>query len=711
MPSAKFFTNPFAWAIFLGAFLLFLAQPIQAWFILPWFGGGPGVWTACLLFFQCVLLIGYAYAHASTRWLPLRTQAVVHLAVVCLSLPFLPAIPATAWQPSSAADATGSVVMLLAATVGLPAIALAATAPLLQGWFFRLRHPGGDAASHESSPYRLYALSNAGSLGALVAYPFLVEPLLARQTQAWLWALGFVLYGVAVAFAAWRIWRPTPNGATAFFEATDARPEPAGRFATVGGDAVLWLLLAACGSALLACLTDRLSQDVAIVPFLWVLPLSLYLLSFIICFDRPAWYRRTVFTLTFAVVAALLCWQFAGGERPVPELIAIYGGSLFVACMVCHGELHRLRPPASRHTAFYLMIAAGGALGGAFVALVAPRLFAGYGELPATLGLIGACLAFIHRRERTAIAVGGRRWPVWPVIGVATASLAVASFVQSRTNEDGILARSRNFFGTLRVEDVCPDDPALHGHRLMHGAINHGAQFVDPVKARMPLTYFDESSGVGLAIDNLAVPTGRRIGVIGLGVGTLAAYGRQGDVFRFYEIDPAVEPIARRWFTYLDGSIGTVEVVTGDGRLTLEREANQHFDLLVLDAFSSDGIPIHLLTVEAFATYLRHLHPSGVIAAHVSSQHLDLCRVMAGTVDHFLDQGTQLYMGFVPHPVNDEPLPPGVSGSVWILLTRNRGFLEQPAISRRCLRPPERSLRPVIWTDDHASLLQVLRGR
>jgi hypothetical protein len=598
MPTAKFRTNAFAWAIFLGAFLLFLAQPIQARFILPWFGGGPGVWTACLLFFQCILLFGYAYAHASSRWLPIRTQALVHLAIIGLSLPFLPAIPATAWQPSSAADVIGRVVMLLAATVGLPAIALAATAPLLQGWFTRVRREAREDSLHESqgsfSPYRLYALSNAnaGSLGALVAYPFLVEPLLARQTQAWLWAAGFVAYAVAAAASAWQVWQAAPQELAAS-DGADTRPQPAIDITRVG----LWFVLSFSGSALLAALTARLSQDVAIVPFLWVLPLAIYLLTFIICFERPEWYRRTAFTLVFAGAVVLLCWQLAVGERPIVELIAAYGSGLFVACMVCHGELHRLRPPVTRHTAFYLMIAAGGALGGAFVALVAPRLFATNGEVVATLCLIGLCLAFIHGRERTTIAAGGRRWSVWPMIGVATAALAAVTVVQSREAAEGILARSRNFHGTLRVEDVCPDDPELHGHRLMHGTINHGAQFVDSVKARMPLTYYTESSGVGLAIDNLTVPTGRRIGVVGLGVGTLAAYGRQGDIFRFYEIDPAVEPIARKWFTYLDSSIGTVEVVTGDGRLALEREANQHFDLLVLDAFSSDAIPIHLLTV------------------------------------------------------------------------------------------------------------------
>jgi len=722
MPSANSVASPFAWAIFLGAFLFFLVQPIEARFILPWFGGGPGVWTACLLFFQCSLLAGYAYAHACVCWLPPRMQAVVHLAVVACSLSFLPAIPAASWQPGPTDDATWRVVSLLTATVGLPAAVLAATTPLLQGWLGLCRRCEGETASWElsrrgSSPYRLYALSNAGSLAAVAAYPLLVEPLLGRRTQAWVWTAGLVVYAVATAAAAWQVWRASADtmigregiqqdGGEQADAATAARP-PSWGLVDIG----LWLMLAACGSALLATITSRLSQDVPVAPFLWMLPLAIYLCSFIICFDREAWYWRAPCTLAFAAAAALLCWRLTVGDRPAAEQLAVYGVGLFVACMVCHGELHRLRPSDRGHTAFYLAIAAGGAVGGAFVAVVAPRLFPGYGELVATLCLIGLCLTVIHGREQTMLPLRGRGWPAWPLIGAATAAVAVASFVQSRENEDGILARSRSFFGGLQVEDVCPDDPALHGHRLRHGSINHGAQFVDPVKARMPLGYYSEQSGVGLAIDNLAVPTGRRIGVVGLGVGTLAAYGRQGDIFRFYEIDPAVEPIARDWFTYLEGSIGAVELVTGDGRLALEREDNQHLDLLVLDAFTSDAVPMHLLTTEAFATYLRHLHPTGVIAVHASSHHLDLCRVMAGTVEHFLERGTQLYMGFVPHPVGDEPLPPGVESSLWILLTRHRGFLEQPVISRRCLRPPERSLRPVVWTDDHASLLGVLRGR
>jgi len=704
--------NAFAWTIGAGAFLLFQVQPLLAHLILPSFGGGAAVWTACLLFFQTFLLAGYAYAHASSRWLGPRGQVALHLALVGLSILFPPVAPGTTWQPTATGDPTWQIFLLLTATIGLPYLALAATAPLVQGWFSRV-HPAQHA-------YRLYALSNAGALAALVSYPFLFEPLLPRHTIAAVWSGGFAFYATLVAACAATIWRWQSSSSTsssAIAPASSAAGNPTGQRSNgvedgptpALGTTALWLALSACSSALLMSLTNKLCQDLAAVPFLWVLPLALYLLTFILCFERPEWYRRDIFTLVLAAVVALLCWQSAHGDRPLHELIGLYCSGLFVACMVCHGELYRLRPPADRQTTFYLMIAAGGVIGGLFVAVAAPLLFTTYAELAYSLSLLGGLLALIHHRDRTTLSVAGRRWPVWLAIGASTAALAAGFFLPAWWEGDGILARSRTFYGTLRVEDVCPDDPVLHGHRLMHGVTNHGAQFIDPVKARIPLTYYGESSGVGMAISYLPAEDGRRIGVVGLGAGTLAAYGRPGDTMRFYEIDSAVEPLTRRWFTYLQDSAAQIEVAIGDGRLLLDHEDDQHFDLLVLDAFSSDAIPIHLLTLEAFATYLRHLQPRGVIAVHISNRHVDLCRVMTGTVEHFLDQGMQLYMGYVPHPVGDEPLPPGMSESVWILITRDRGFLEQPAISSRCLRPPERSLQPVTWTDDHASLWSVLR--
>jgi hypothetical protein len=686
--------NACALAIGLGAFLLFEVQLILARFILPHFGGGPAVWTACMLSYQCLLLAGYALAHASCRWLRPRDQAVLHLALVVLSLAFLPPIPSLMWPTGSAEQPTSRVWMLLVATIGVPFITLSATTPLVQGWFGAL-YPG-------RSPYRLYALSNAGSLTALVAYPFLVEPLFTRRTQAWMWTGVFAAYAVVIALAARQVWSLPPERRPASVTPImPSRPQSA--------PWMLWIGLATCGSGLLMAITDRLAQDVAVVPFLWVLPLGIYLVSFIVCFDRPALYRRIFFLPAMACFALIIAAQPGLNAWPITWLLATYSVGLFVACMVCHGELHRLRPPGD-HSFFYLAVALGGALGGGFEALVAPWLFVAQGELAWILCLVGLMLAAILAREGSTVSCRGLRRRVWPAVGLATAAIAGLVGMRSRSDAEGILERSRNFHGSLSVEDICPDDPQLHGHTLMHGLICHGAQFVDPAKAPTPLSYYGTMSGVGLAFETIPVENGRRIGVVGLGAGTLAAYGRDGDNFRFYEIDPAVERLARKWFTYLADSAARCDVVIGDARLSLEQEPDQRFDLLVIDAFSGDAIPVHLMTQEVFATYFRHLSPKGVIAVHISSQHLDLCRVLVGMAADFRRQQKPLFMARVINPLGNEPLPPAINSSIWMLLSRDPSFLQQPAIARRSspIRPTEPSASPVTWTDDYASLFAVL---
>ena len=676
--------------IFTGAFLLFQVQPLIARFILPWFGGSPSVWTACMLFFQVFLLAGYAYAHASTRWLRPKQQALLHLLLVAGALLFIPIIPNAQWKPGPEDNPVWRILLLLAATIGLPYMVLAGTSPLLQKWF-HLTLPG-------RSPYRLYAVSNTGSLLALLSYPFVFEPVFTRRMQAHLWSAGLFVYALLVVVCAFHLRR---KGVLEADKSEPSTPAEKSRRPSAAVQA-LWVLLAACAVVILLGTTNRLCQNVAVVPFLWVLPLSLYLLTFILCFDRTAWYRRTAFMLMLLPLMVLLCRAaYRAGGLLLPQ-IALYCGGLFVCCMVCHGELYRLRPPPRDLTLFYLLIAAGGALGGMFAAVVAPLVFRTYAELNWSLCLLGVLLTFIHAREKSAWTLCRRRWSFWPVIAAGTVALALALFMQVRRAAADVVAMSRSFFGTLRIEEVCRDDPALHGYILAHGSIRHGAQFTDPVKAKMPITYFNAESGVGLAMNHLPRKANRRVGIVGLGAGTLAAYGRAGDVFRFYEIDPDVVRLGDQWFTYLKDSAARVEVVLGDGRLSLESEPDQQYDLLVLDAFSGDAPPVHLLTLEAFGTYLRHLKPDGVIAVNISNLHLDFFPVMRGVIEHF-----GLGMGMFPW--REDPMPPGVYSSKWILMTRNRAFLTSPPIAARARAPSDpKSATPIFWTDEYASLFKII---
>ena len=676
--------------IFAGAFLLFLVQPLMARFILPWFGGSPSVWTACMLFFQAFLLAGYAYAHASARWLRPRQQVLLHMVLVAAALLFVPIMPGVRWKPAGEANPVGRILLLLTATIGLPYFVLAATSPLLQSWLHR--------AQPRESLYRLYAVSNVGSLLALVSYPFVFEPLFTRRMQANIWSCGLVIYaGLALACSrvVWRTGKPVLAARARAAGAGSAGPRPS------AGVQALWLGLAACASVLLLGTTNKLCQNVAVVPFLWVSPLGLYLLSFILCFERAAWYQRTVFSLLLVPILSLLILSFDGGNGPLLWHISLYWAGLFVCCMVCHGELFRLRPAPRDLTLFYLMIAAGGALGGVLVAMVAPRVFKTYAELNWGLCLLGLLLAIVHAREGTVWKIHTRRCPLWPGIAIGTLALASVILVQSRRDARGGVVMSRNFFGTLRVQEVGANDPVLHGYSLKHGTIQHGAQFVDPVRAKIPLTYYGVESGVGLAMKYLPRAANRRIGLVGLGAGTLAAYGKPGDTFRFYEIDSAVHRIATQWFTYLKDSAAHVEVVLGDARLSLESEPDQAFDLLVLDAFSGDAPPLHLLTREAFATYLRHLKPDGVIAMHSSNTHVNFFPVMYGVIEYF-----NMSMALIPWEA--DPMPPGLTASDWILMSRNPAFLNsQPILSRSRKPSAPGSTTPVFWTDDDASLFKV----
>ena len=768
----------YALTIFTGAFLLFQVQPLIGKYILPWFGGGPGVWTTCMLFFQVLLLGGYAYAHFTSRWLKPRTQAIVHLVLLAAAVALLPITPSDSWKPLGAGNPTLQILTLLAVSLGLPYFVLSTTGPLLQQWFSRAK-PG-------ASPYRLYALSNLGSLLALISYPFFFETHFTRKIQAGLWAWGLVAYVLCCGFCALRLWKAEGRGQNADDEMQNADPDLTHHASRIAQPSSLnpqpsalnrfqWLLLPACASVLLLATTNKLCQDVAVIPFLWVLPLALYLLTFIICFDSPRWYVRFPFTL--ALIAALggLCWAlFNSSDLALAKQVALYCGGLFICCMVCHGELYRLKPDPQHLTGFYLMIAAGGALGGLFVAVAAPLVFADYYELHWGLFLCGLLFLLVCATDRssspspldpqastpnpswrwmacalTLLVFGGldrlmawlpahartiskgyftglrvgtwtilvllvvswiarkkfRHFKYWRLLTCAWLSLGMIAlggtlWKQARDADSARVARSRNFYGVLTVCEYEKDDPLAHYFLLQHGRITHGLQFVDPVQAAWPISYYGVDSGIGLGVNALPVSP-RRIGLVGLGAGTLAAHGRAGDYLRYYEINPQVQAVANTWFSYLSNCLAKVEVAPGDARLTLEREPPQHFDLLVLDAFSSDAIPVHLLTKEAFEVYGRHLNTNGIIAVHISNHYLNLEPVVVNLARHF---GYKL--ASIDFEENNEEW--WFYGSTWILLSHSEQLLNRPEIRNAAGTVNTNSVNVPLWTDDFASLFQIL---
>jgi len=691
----------YALTVFTGAFLLFQVQPLIAKYILPWFGGGPGVWTTCMLFFQVLLLGGYAYAHFTSRWLKPRTQAILHLVLLGAALALLPITPAETWKPSGTENPTLRILALLTVCLGLPYFVLSSTGPLVQQWVAQ--------SAPSRSPYRLYALSNIGSLLALLSFPFFFETHFTRHTQAQLWGWGLVGYVLCCAFCVLKMWRVAqarhsdtplahPSTSPITSPAQPSNPPPL-RYST----ALLWLLLPACASVDLLATTNKICQDIAVIPFLWVVPLALYLLSFIICFDSPRWYVRLPWSLAFVVTTLWITWLLPMTSKvSMAVLLGVYCVGLFLCCMVCHGELYRLRPDPRRLTSFYLMIAAGGALGGLFVAVVAPLIFNDYSEMPC--GLFLCALLFILASGRSAENLAPLpRWRrlAGPWLWAGLLLLGLGLWFQSHQFPATLVSRSRNFYGVLRVAESGRDDPKSHHFALFHGHTWHGLQFVSPSAATLPTLYYNPWSGAGVAYASLP-RNERRIGVVGLGVGTLAAYSRTNDYFRFYEINPEVQRLALTYFSYLAHCHGKVEVALGDARLTLAKEPPQGFDLLALDAFSGDAIPVHLLTREAFALYDRHLKTNGVIAVHISNDYLDLEPVLVNVA-------RELHYHLAVIESHPPPAQWYFKPTIWVLLARRQDVLDSPLI-QRAARPPEPNCSRVsLWTDDFASLFQVVR--
>ena len=741
----------FGLTILLSAFLLFQVQPLIAKLILPWFGGSAAVWTTCMLFFQLALLGGYAYAH----WLidhPGKRQTFIHVGLMVLSLAALPILPSAWWKPAPGADPLWPILGLLTATVGLPYFLLSSTSPLLQSWYSR--STGG------AMPYRFFALSNIGSMVGLLSYPIFVEPWLRNQEQAWMWSGGYVLF-VAVCATVALTSRSTRVAAEQQAKSEDSGPAPR------MSDRLLWMALAACPSALLLAMTNHLTQNIAPIPFLWVLPLVLYLLSFILCFDSDKWYRRGLFGTAAGIALAWMAFEMVEVRiGNIRMAVAFFSAVMFILFMVCHGELARRKPAPKHLTGFFLMVSLGGAIGGLLIGLAAPHLFNALYDLPLVVtltsvlllgllwkgqnrggtpaskesakdnrmtGVVAALLlGFVGIREIAAMKFGApkflsttydtmclfglagaaaaylitrtrasfdRRLLAF-VAGAAVATSVTTALVRDEWQRDAdARVMVRNFYGALKVYDTQAETKGAV-RILKHGTIDHGEQFLDMRYRREATAYFTHHSGVGvamLAVDKLGP---KKVGVIGLGAGTLAAYGRGGDTMRFYDINPLVKQVAESQFYFLRDCPAANEVVLGDARLVLEQEPSNQYDVLVVDAFSGDAIPVHLLTAEAWKLYWKHLKPDGVLVVHVSNRYLRLAPVVA--------LGAEANGKTARLVVNGEEDEEEEAMSDWVIVTSRAGFFDQPGVAAAVTQiKPIAGLKP--WTDDYSNLYKILR--
>jgi hypothetical protein len=640
-----------------------------------------------MLFFQVVLLLGYLYADGAIRFLKPKTQVLLHVSLLGACLFLLPIVPGAGWKPAPSQDPTLRILGLLAATVGLPYLVLSTTSPLLQAWYVR--------TYRDAMPYRLFALSNAGSMMALLSYPVFVEPFFAIRGQATGWSAAFLLFALLCATAALRSRKEEPERRDAAAVQADGKPG--------WGIRTLWMALAACASTLLLAVTNHLTQNVAAIPFLWVLPLSLYLLSFILCFSGEGRYPRKVFLPLVAIALGGMSFLLSEGQETarLEVLVPLFAGGLFVCCMVCHGELAKMKPHPRHLTSYYLMISLGGAVGGVFVGLVAPYGFPGYYELPAGIAACAALTLVVLVRLRTPGSPKSR----WRAAGFLFATIYAAGLagvlawqIRETTRDARVMAR--NFYGVLKVSDSIPATGAGALRTLLHGTITHGRQFLSPARRRQPTTYYGPKSGVGLALLERGRGRFLRVGIVGLGAGTIAAYGMRGDTFRFYEINPLVVRLADTEFSYMRDSEAKVDVVPGDARLSLEAEPPQRYDVLAVDAFSGDSIPVHLLTREAFDLYFRHLKEDGVLAMHVSNKYLDL-KPVVGRAAESAGKGAMVV------DTGDEA-ESGVYGSTWILVSGDARFFGRPALKEAGGTLAAREgVRP--WTDDYSNLFRILK--
>ncbi|MEO5922836.1 MAG: fused MFS/spermidine synthase [Bryobacteraceae bacterium] len=682
----------YAVTIFLSAFLLFQVQPLIAKIILPWFGGSAAVWSAAMMFFQLSLLAGYGYAHFLGK-AKARTQMMVHGGLLLASCFFLPILPSATWKPDEVGDPTLRIVMLLAATIGLPYFILSSTTPLLQVWY--VRRTGNQV------PYRLFALSNFGSMLALLSFPFLVEPSLTSPMQAYTWSGLYVAFALLCGYAAWASQEAAVPVAAPVIVPTEVPVEvpvaetPAPSFGEMG----LWVALAACASTLLVSVTNHLSANVAPIPLLWVVPLALYLLSFILSFESDKIYQRWLFVPWVAPALGWMAYSIyaAEGNYHIKYSIPIFSIGLFLCCMLCHGEL-ALRKPAARYlTSFYLMISVGGALGGIFVALIAPNVFKTFLELPIALTACGvlAVIALwdvdIQFKGETGL------WAVRFVLAIGVGLLGGYLARMEAQDQKGYHLMVRNFYGALRVRD---DDVGTEyaTRNLLHGTINHGSERLTEADKYKVGSYYGLNSGIGRTMTEIQSRGPIRYGVVGLGAGVMSGYARKGDYVRIYEINPIVPVIAKTEFNYFPHSEADKDILMGDARLVMEKQPSPQYDVLVIDAFSSDAIPVHLLTKESFQLYGKLLKPNGVLAVHISNRYLDLAPVCQKGADALgrkamvvYDEGDQFS-----------------NSTTWVLITADEALFQSGSFNGANIYPPAMTAGFKAWTDDYSNIVSIL---
>ncbi|WP_425614518.1 spermidine synthase [Anatilimnocola sp. NA78] len=718
----------FAATIFLSAFLLFQVQPLLSKFILPWFGGSPAVWTAAMLFFQLVLFGGYLYAHLLSSWCSIHQRLAIHLsllAIAAVNVGWGKLLPPESLRPQGLAgeNPLGQVLLLLGVTVGIPYFVLSSTGPLLQKWFH-------DTLPH-TSPYRLFALSNLGSLLALLTYPFFFEVFWGVHTQTYIWSIGYLIFIVFCGYCAVRAWQAgrlaLANNFPHLRKLDRAQIAPLNPWSVA-----TWLALPALASVMFLAFTNEVCQNVASVPLLWVVPLSLYLLSFIIAFDHPRWYSRRLFGLGVLLLIVLVThYEFCAGqidlvlnsllgrtgdnEISLVDLwwlqAACYFLALFGIATMCHGELARSQPAPQHLTTFYLTMSFGGALGGLLINLAAPYLFDTFFEFPIGLTLSAITAATLVYFATQTISSAGVRWALngtAALLGLMSIGGLVRNQLPQHDSPNQTVHISRNFYGIVEVMHRAIGDKD-ENYTFFSGTVQHGKQLADPARRKTPLTYYGEGSGCEVALKYAQAKSPNcRIGVVGLGVGTIATYARASDSVRLYEINPAVIDIAQdtRWFHYLGDCEAKPELVLGDARLQLEQElrdgGSQKFDVLVMDAFSGDSIPTHLLTREAFEVYFQHLKPDGLLVVHITNTHLDLYPVVQKLADHFGYGHRRIYQ----QGDTDRLL----YRNYYMLITKDEAFLNQTKDDLQHLPEYLRRSRTVpMWTDDYTNLTSLLR--